>query len=105
MYTEDYVHLEKDDLVKVACQQRLEARGGLYDAEGHAFSRLQLPTAPTQVAWAHVTVSPFCLACPQLEQERKKCNSYAESLKIAKEQSLAAVSAARRLPRAMLLRL
>ena len=64
MYTEDYVHLEKDDLVKVACQLRLEARGGLYDAEGHA-----------------------------------------ESLKIAKEQSLAAVSAARRLPRAMLLRL
>jgi hypothetical protein len=67
----------------------------MLEGPNQPLARLEWPVAPPSHPDA---ASPELCACLQLEQERKRSNSLAESLKLAKEQSLAAVRG--RAPRA-----
>jgi hypothetical protein len=86
----EYGSLDHDTLHKTACHLRNEVRGGVA-----ARDRVAGAGCRTHPAWSTGHLAPPARPRPttaQLEQERKRSSSLAESLRVAKEQSLAAVS-------------
>lgn len=113
LFRAEYAALDAPTLLTTACKLRYEVGRGLADVLRAELRRalawigrgervfLWVCTLMQHKSRAHshcvsslsASLSPLTPQHQQLEQERKLSNSYAESLKIAKEQSMAAVRA------------